>query len=76
MDAVKRSIHKFGGSSLADATCYRRVLSIIATYTHTRDLIVVSASGKTTNQLLDLLQLSQDGDDAASDRLIAIYEFQ
>lgn len=76
MDAVKRNIHKFGGSSLADATCYRRVLSIIETQTNTHDLIVVSASGKTTNQLLELLQLSQDGDQAASDRLIATYEFQ
>ncbi|MFT5879986.1 MAG: aspartokinase/homoserine dehydrogenase 2 [Moritella sp.] len=76
MDAIKRSIHKFGGSSLADATCYRRVLAIIAKYTQRHDLIVVSAAGKTTNQLLDLLQLAKDGDQAASERLIATCEYQ
>lgn len=76
MDAIKRSIHKFGGSSLADATCYRRVLAIIAKYTQQHDLIVVSAAGKTTNQLLELLQLAKDGDQAASERLIATREYQ
>ncbi|WP_017223574.1 bifunctional aspartate kinase/homoserine dehydrogenase II [Moritella dasanensis] len=76
MDAVKRSIHKFGGSSLADATCYRRVSAIISEHTQARDLIVVSAAGKTTNQLLELLQLAQDGDQAASERLIATCEYQ
>lgn len=76
MDAVKRSIHKFGGSSLADATCYRRVAAIISEHTQARDLIVVSAAGKTTNQLLELLQLAEDGDQAASERLIATCEYQ
>lgn len=76
MDAVKRSIHKFGGSSLADATCYRRVSAIIGEHTQARDLIVVSAAGKTTNQLLELLQLAEDGDQAASERLIATCEYQ
>lgn len=76
MDAVKRSIHKFGGSSLADATCYRRVSAIISEHTQARDLIVVSAAGKTTNQLLALLQLAEDGDQAAFERLIATCEYQ
>ena len=76
MDAVKRSIHKFGGSSLADATCYRRVSAIISEHTQARDLIVVSAAGKTTNQLIELLQLAEDGDQAASERLIATCEYQ
>lgn len=76
MDAVKRSIHKFGGSSLADATCYRRVSAIIREHTQAQDLIVVSAAGKTTNQLLELLQLAEDGDQAAPERLIATCEYQ
>ncbi|GIC79089.1 bifunctional aspartate kinase/homoserine dehydrogenase II [Moritella sp. F3] len=76
MDAVKRSIHKFGGSSLADATCYRRVSAIISEHTQAQDLIVVSAAGKTTNQLLELLQLAEDGDQAAPERLIATCEYQ
>jgi aspartokinase/homoserine dehydrogenase 2 len=76
MDAVKRSIHKFGGSSLADATCYRRVSAIISEHTEAQDLIVVSAAGKTTNQLLELLQLAEDCDQAAPERLIATCEYQ
>ena len=54
-------LHKFGGSSLADADCYRRVAHILLTHGHSQDLIVVSAAGKTTNQLYQLLALRQSG---------------
>ena len=47
-----RSVHKFGGSSLADADCYRRVTDIIGSETQPGDLIVVSAAGVTTNRLV------------------------
>ncbi|ATA20033.1 aspartate kinase /homoserine dehydrogenase [Gibbsiella quercinecans] len=60
-----RQLHKFGGSSLADATCYRRVAGIMAEYSQPGDLMVVSAAGSTTNQLISWLKLSQ------SDRLSA-----
>lgn len=55
----RRQLHKFGGSSLADATCYLRVADIIAEYTQPDDLIVVSAAGDTTNQLINWLNESQ-----------------
>ncbi len=48
-------LHKFGGSSLADADCYRRVVHILLTHGHSDDLVVVSAAGKTTNALYRLL---------------------
>ncbi|MCG9695581.1 bifunctional aspartate kinase/homoserine dehydrogenase II [Shewanella sp. Isolate11] len=51
-------LHKFGGSSLADADCYRRVAHILLTHGHSDDLIVVSAAGKSTNFLYKLLELS------------------
>ncbi len=51
-------LHKFGGSSLADADCYRRVAHILLTHGHSDDLVVVSAAGKTTNFLYKLLALS------------------
>ena len=60
-----RQLHKFGGSSLADARCYQRVAGIMADYSQPGDLMVVSAAGSTTNQLISWLKLSQ------SDRLSA-----
>ncbi|MGE9553097.1 bifunctional aspartate kinase/homoserine dehydrogenase II [Erwinia amylovora] len=63
--AGTRQLHKFGGSSLADARCYLRVAGIMAEYSHPGDMMVVSAAGSTTNQLISWLKLSQ------SDRLSA-----
>ncbi len=59
-----RQVHKFGGSSLADPNCYRRVAGLIEQESDPRALIVVSAAGKTTNRLLQVLELSEAGDDA------------
>ncbi|WP_394201433.1 bifunctional aspartate kinase/homoserine dehydrogenase II [Shewanella waksmanii] len=55
-------LHKFGGSSLADADCYRRVAHILLTHGHSDDLIVVSAAGKSTNFLYKLLALRENGE--------------
>ncbi|HBV39051.1 MAG TPA: bifunctional aspartate kinase/homoserine dehydrogenase II [Erwinia sp.] len=63
--AGARQLHKFGGSSLADAKCYLRVAGIMAEYSRPGDVMVVSAAGSTTNQLISWLKLSQ------SDRLSA-----
>lgn len=54
-------LHKFGGSSLADADCYRRVAHILLTHGNSDDLVVVSAAGKSTNFLYKLLQLKDTG---------------
>ncbi|NDL64876.1 bifunctional aspartate kinase/homoserine dehydrogenase II [Acerihabitans arboris] len=54
-----RQLHKFGGSSLADVKCYQRVAGIMADYSQPGDLMVVSAAGATTNQLIGWLKLSQ-----------------
>lgn len=54
-----RQLHKFGGSSLANVTCYRRAANIMANYSQPGDLMVVSAAGTTTNQLINWLKLSQ-----------------
>ncbi|PQQ24886.1 bifunctional aspartate kinase/homoserine dehydrogenase II [Photorhabdus hindustanensis] len=55
-----RQLHKFGGSSLADVKCYQRVAKIMANYSQPGDLMVVSAAGSTTNQLINWLKLSQN----------------
>lgn len=57
-----RQLHKFGGSSLANPECYRRVVDILKEYSSDEDLIVVSAAGKTTNRLIEFLEaLNKDG---------------
>ncbi|SIO18522.1 bifunctional aspartate kinase/homoserine dehydrogenase II [Salinivibrio sp. ES.052] len=58
----QRQLHKFGGSSLASPDCYRRVVDVLIAHASPQDLIVVSAAGKTTNQLIMwLTQLGKDG---------------
>lgn len=73
---AKKQLHKFGGSSLADPECYRRVVSILKDYSHNEDLIVVSAAGKTTNRLIEFLDaLNKDGR-IAHEHLQSLRQFQ
>jgi aspartokinase/homoserine dehydrogenase 1 len=46
--------HKFGGSSLADASCFRRVAAVLAAQPGPRQLVVVSAMRGTTDALIAL----------------------
>jgi len=57
------TLHKFGGSSLADPACYLRVADLLLQYGHSTDVVVVSAAGKTTNQLLALIDMAATGVD-------------
>ncbi|MCG9747862.1 bifunctional aspartate kinase/homoserine dehydrogenase II [Shewanella sp. Isolate8] len=68
-------LHKFGGSSLADADCYRRVAHILLTHGHSDDLIVVSAAGKSTNFLYRLLELC-DTDQLWQEELQVLVSYQ
>jgi aspartokinase/homoserine dehydrogenase 1 len=57
-------IHKFGGTSLADAACFRRVAGLVLATDNTRCGVVVSAMGGMTDALLQLAALAeQDNDD-------------
>ena len=47
------NIHKFGGSSLASTACIERVVNIIRQNCQLNDVIVVSANGKITDELLN-----------------------
>nr|WP_202886693.1 aspartate kinase [Kribbella sandramycini] len=55
---VGRVVHKYGGSSVADADCIKRVAQrIVATKKAGNDVVVViSAMGDTTDELMDLAQ--------------------
>ncbi|OEF06196.1 bifunctional aspartate kinase/homoserine dehydrogenase II [Vibrio genomosp. F10] len=73
---ISRQLHKFGGSSLADPECYRRVVNILKEYSGSEDLVVVSAAGKTTNRLIAFVEaLSKDGR-LAHEELQALRQFQ
>jgi aspartokinase/homoserine dehydrogenase 1 len=55
-------IHKFGGSSLADAACFERVGNILLSLEQERIGVVVSAMGGMTNALLELSARAEQAD--------------
>jgi aspartokinase/homoserine dehydrogenase 1 len=67
-------IHKFGGSSLADAECFRRVAGIVLEFTGERLGIVVSAMGGMTDALINLAVLAERDDASYNEQLDAIGE--
>ncbi len=52
-------VHKFGGSSVADAECFRRVADIIEASPNPREAVVLSACRGVTDALLDLVALAE-----------------
>jgi len=55
------TVHKFGGTSLADAACFRRVADIVVSQPEGNLAVVVSAIGGVTDLLLGLIdQASND----------------
>ncbi len=67
-------IHKFGGSSLADAACFRRVADIILAYDEARLGVVVSAMGGMTDALINLAIQAEQADAGYEAGLHAIGE--
>ncbi len=61
-------VHKFGGSSVADASCFRRVADILEASTNPREAVVLSACRGVTDALLGLVTLAvqPDGDIASA----------
>ncbi|MGX5914878.1 bifunctional aspartate kinase/homoserine dehydrogenase II [Aliidiomarina sp. Khilg15.8] len=74
--AEQVQVHKFGGSSLADAYCYRRVARIVTEYASASDLVVVSAAGDTTNRILAVIEAKQSQPEYAATLLQALKSFQ
>jgi aspartokinase/homoserine dehydrogenase 1 len=62
-------VHKFGGSSVADAVCMRRVASIIEADEARRQAVVLSACRGVTDALLDLVGMAERQDPAVDRRL-------
>jgi aspartokinase/homoserine dehydrogenase 1 len=67
-------IHKFGGSSLADAECFRRVAGLLLDRKDPRMGVVVSAMGGMTDALLELVELAEQDDSRFNERIDALGE--
>ena len=67
-------IHKFGGSSLGDADCFRRVAGLLLETGGQKTGVVVSAMGGMTDALLRLVTLAERDDQAYAAELNAIGE--
>lgn len=66
------AVHKFGGTSVADADCFRRVAGLLHSHDNPRIAVVVSAMGGMTNALLELITQAERSNDAISGGIDAI----
>ena len=64
VDPAAWVVHKFGGSSVADADCFRRVATIVESFRTPRVAVVLSACRGVTDALLGLVELAEAQDDA------------
>jgi bifunctional aspartokinase / homoserine dehydrogenase 1 len=65
-------VHKFGGSSVADAACFRRVAEIVEASSNPREAIVLSACRGVTDALLGLVALAEHADETFGPSLKAL----
>lgn len=63
-------VFKFGGASVRNADAIKKVATIVKSFTDQPLLVVVSAMGKTTNALEDLIQLESQNFEKALDEII------
>ena len=64
-------VMKFGGSSLATSDALTRVAGLIAARVRRVPVVVVSAMGRTTDRLVDAVDLAAHGEPAAARRRVA-----
>jgi aspartokinase/homoserine dehydrogenase 1 len=69
MTASDWIVHKFGGSSVADAECFRRVADILESQPPARLAVVLSACRGVTDTLLGLVALAEAQDASYAARL-------
>ncbi|HET9695052.1 MAG TPA: hypothetical protein VFP48_11780, partial [Steroidobacteraceae bacterium] len=67
-------VHKFGGSSVADAACMERVARIIEADPAPRKAVVLSACRGVTDALLALVTLAEQGSATLDDRLQELHK--
>src|SRR5262249_23079706 len=64
-------VQKVGGTSVEDASALMRLVGIVAAAQSERPLVVVSAMGKTTDRLLEVLEAAMAGQDAVAQRVLS-----
>lgn len=69
-------LHKFGGSSLADAYCYRRVARIVTEHAGVSDMVVVSAAGDTTNRIIAIYEAREQQPEYAATLFASLKRYQ
>ncbi len=74
MAKIRWKVHKFGGSSLADADCFRRVANLLLDCQDERIGVVVSAMSGMTDALIHLTILAEQNDKGFDGELDAIGE--
>src|ERR1700761_316751 len=67
-------VHKFGGSSVADAACFRRVADIVEASVSPREAVVLSACRGVTDALLGLVTLAEQRDVEFNSAVAALKE--
>jgi bifunctional aspartokinase / homoserine dehydrogenase 1 len=67
-------VHKFGGSSVADADCFRRVAEILEALPEPRLAVVLSACRGVTDALLRLVALAEQQDTSYQAELASLRE--
>jgi bifunctional aspartokinase / homoserine dehydrogenase 1 len=67
-------VHKFGGSSVADAACFERVANIIESQASAQLAVVLSACKGVTDALLELVTLAEGQNSVWRERLHTIRE--
>src|SRR5277367_1718403 len=65
-------VHKFGGSSVADADCFERVANILESQPQKRLGVVLSACRGVTDALLRLVTLAEQQDDTYRSEITAL----
>jgi bifunctional aspartokinase / homoserine dehydrogenase 1 len=65
-------VHKFGGSSVADAQCMERVAKILENDPHQRMAVVLSACRGVTDAMLNLVTAAEQQDSKVAERLEAV----
>lgn len=65
-------VHKFGGSSVADAQCMERVATILENDPHQRMAVVLSACRGVTDAMLNLVAAAEQQDPKVAEQLAAV----
>ncbi|MGH8130276.1 MAG: hypothetical protein ACRES3_05420 [Steroidobacteraceae bacterium] len=65
------AVHKFGGSSLADADCLRRFAAIVEALPESRVALVLSACRGVTDELIELVGVAERADEAGCEAVFS-----